>query len=361
MVGQIGQMAVSGDTRPQWRQSLRDFLVRVGAGIAATVRSAWRHRVLGLSAEIAFWMLLSLPPLALCLLGLVGYLESVFGTDLGAAVEQRVLEVASQALTPDTVATLVQPLLSQVLTDGRADIASAAFLLAVWAGSTATASYVNAIALTYGQRSERGAVHSRLLALGIYLAGVVTGVVLLPLLVVGPRTLLRLVPSTGHELAEATLRVAYWPTLLVLSMLALVTLYHYAVPRRTRWREHLLGAGIATAIWLAGAAAVRAYLRYAFDNLNLYGPVSTPIAALLFFYLTALAVLLGAEANAQTHPARTVPPARSGPPRRSARRTTTPASRPLGGSDDDPARRPSRPPRHDKGDDPGQAGTRRGR
>jgi hypothetical protein len=59
----------------------------------------------------------------------------------------------------------------------------------------------------------------------------------------------------------------------------LVTLYHYAVPRRPRWRDHLLGAGIATGIWLAGAAAVRAYLRYAFDNLNLYGPVSTPIAA----------------------------------------------------------------------------------
>jgi membrane protein len=340
MVGPIGQMAVSGDRRPQRLRGLREFFVRVGAGVAATVRSAWRHRVLGLSAEIAFWMLLSLPPLALCLLGLVGYLETVFDADLGAAMEQRILEVASQALTPDTVASLVQPLLSQVLTEGRADIASVGFLLTVWAGSTATASYVNAIALTYGQRSERGALHSRLLALGIYLAGVVTGVVLLPLLVIGPRTLLRLVPSTGHQLAEATLRLAYWPTLLVVSMLALVTLYYYAVPRHTRWRDHLLGAGIATGIWLAGAAAVRAYLRYAFDNLNLYGPVSTPIAALLFFYLTALAVLLGAEANVQTQT-----------------RPTTSASRPLGDSDDDPARRPSRPPTHDKGNDADQPGT----
>jgi membrane protein len=346
----IGEIAVSGDSGRQRRRGTRETLGRLGAGIAATAQSAWRHRVLGLSAEIAFWMLLSLPPVALCLLGLVGYLETVYGTDLGGAVEQRVLEIASQALTPDTVSNLVQPLLSQVLTDGRADIASVGFLLAVWAGSTATASYVNAIALTYGQRSHRGAVHSRLLALGIYLAGVVTGVVLLPLLVVGPRTLLRLVPSNGDELAEATLRLAYWPTLLVMSILALVTLYHYAVPLRTRWRDHLLGAGIATGIWLAGAAAVRAYLRYAFDTISVYGPVSTPIAALLFFYLTALAVLLGAEANAQARPAATLPPAESGPPVRRTRpqppsadeapadRPTTPASRPLGGSDDDSAR-----------------------
>lgn len=121
-------------------------------------------------------MLLSLPPLALCLLGLVGYLESVFGTDLGAAIEQRVLDVASQALTAETVTDLVRPLLTQVLTDGRADIASAGFVLAIWDGSTATASYVNAIAIAiaYGQRSDRGAVHSRVLALGIYLTGVVT-------------------------------------------------------------------------------------------------------------------------------------------------------------------------------------------
>jgi membrane protein len=347
MCGQLGQVPVSGDQRPQRR--LRQYPARLGAGLAATAQSAWRHRVLGLAAEIAFWMLLSLPPLALCLLGLVGYLETVFGADLGASIEQQVLEVASEALTSDTVADFVQPLVTQVLIEGRADIASVGFLLAVWAGSTATASYVNAIAIAYGRRNDRGAVHSRLVALGIYLAGVIIGVLLLPLLVVGPRTLLRLVPATGHDLAQATLRLAYWPTLLVLSMLALVTLYHYAVPRRSRWSDHLLGAGIATAIWLAGAAAVRAYLQYAFDNLNLYGPVSTPIAALLFFYLTALAVLLGAEANAQARPAPPLP-SRSPPARRTghtlnasatdtdpACRPDTPVSRPLGGSDDDPA------------------------
>ncbi|GAB2677694.1 YihY/virulence factor BrkB family protein [Kribbella swartbergensis] len=322
----------------------RQWMHKSGVRIGATVQSAWRHRVLGMAAEIAFWMLLALPPLVLCLIGLVGYLESVFGADLGSAIEQRVLEVATQALTPQTVTDLVQPLLTQVLTEGRADIASAGFLLAIWAGSTATASYVNAIAIAYGQRSARGAVHSRLLALGIYLAGVVTGVVVLPLLVIGPRTLLRLIPDTGHDLAVTTLRVAYWPTILILSILALVTLYHYAVPLRTRWRDHLLGAGIATAIWLAGAAAVRAYLRYAFDSISVYGPISTPIAALLFFYLTALAVLLGAEANAQTH---AVP---AGPAPR--------IRRPSGGSHDDPARQPSRPPVHDPHDDSGHPGTR---
>ncbi|TDW93433.1 membrane protein [Kribbella pratensis] len=292
-------MATDNRDSMRWRQRLTAAPARAGAVIGAAVQSAWGHRVLGMAAEIGFWMLLSLPPLALCLLGLVGYLGSAFGVDLGTEIEPRLIEIASQALTPATVNSLVRPLVDEVLTNGRADVASAGFLLALWAGSTATASYVNAIAIAYGQRSERGAAPSRVLALGMYLAGVVIGVVLLPLLLVGPQTLIQVLPPTGHDLAQTVLQLAYWPSLLVLSLAALVTFYHYAVPLRARWRDHLPGAAVATAIWLAGAAAVRLYLRYAFDTVNIYGPISAPIAALLFFYLTALAILLGAEANAQ--------------------------------------------------------------
>ncbi|RZT16890.1 membrane protein [Kribbella sp. VKM Ac-2569] len=293
-------MATDNRGSMRWRKRLTEFSARTGGGIVATVQSAWRHRVLGMAAEIAFWMLLSLPPLALCMLGLVGYLGSAFGADFGTEIGPRLIHIASQALTPTTVNSLVRPLVDDVLTKGRADVASVGFFLALWAGSTATASYVNAVAIAYGQRSDRGAAHSRILALGMYLAGVLIGVVLLPLLIVGPQTLLRLMSPTGHDLAQTLLRLTYWPSLLILSVLALVTFYHFAVPLRSRWREHLPGAAIATVIWLAGAAAVRVYLRYAFDTVNIYGPISAPIAALLFFYLTALAVLLGAEANAQT-------------------------------------------------------------
>jgi membrane protein len=277
---------------------------RFWSGVTAAAAGAWRHRVLGLAAEIAFWTLLSLPPLLLSLLGLVGYLESAVGADLATGIEDRVLTLASQALTPDTVSSLVQPLLAEVLGQGRVDIASIGFVLALWAGSTAMAAYVNAIAIAYGQRNERGAVHSRLLALGMYVAGVVVGVVLLPLLVVGPETLLRLVPASGHNLAESVIQLGYWPTIVVLCGLALVTLYHYAVPLRSRWRDHLPGTIVATAIWLVGSAAVRSYLQFAFGTISVYGPVATPIAALLFFYLTALAVLIGAEVNGHRTPPR---------------------------------------------------------
>jgi membrane protein len=240
-----------------------------------------------------------MPPLLLCLLGLVGYLTAPFGPELVPAIEQQVLDVAARVVTADAVATLIQPVVHDVLTTGRADVASVGFLLALLSGSTAISSYVNALAIAYGQRSHRGAVHSRLLALGIYLAALVIGAVFLPLLVAGPQLLLEIAPSSTHEVVQTVLTVAYWPGIAALSVLLLTTMYHVAMPTRTRWRAHLPGAIVAMAVWLVGSIALRAYVAFAFSTVSVYGPVATPIAALLFFYLSALAALIGAEINAE--------------------------------------------------------------
>jgi membrane protein len=261
--------------------------------------SAWRHRVLGLAAETGFWTLLSMPPLLLCMLGLVGYLTVPFAPGLAPAVEEQVLDVARRVVTDDAVTTLIQPVVHDVLTNGRADVASFGFLLALFSGSTAMSSYVNALAIAYGQRSHRGAVHSRMLALGLYLAALVVGAILLPLLVAGPQLVLKIVPTGVHDLVQTILTVAYWPVIAGLSVLLLTSMYHLAIPTRTRWRAHLPGAVVAMSLWLAGSIALRAYIAFAFRTVTVYGPVATPIAALLFFYLSALAVLLGAELNAQ--------------------------------------------------------------
>jgi membrane protein len=285
---------------------------RAAALTRRAAMSAWRHRVLGLAAETGFWTLLSMPPLLLCLLGLVGYLTAPFGNGLVPAVEQQVLDVARRVVTDDAVTTLIQPVVHDVLTVGRADVASLGFVMALFSGSTAMSSYVNALALAYGQRSHRGAVHSRILALGLYLAALMVGAVLLPLLVAGPRLLLKITPSGTHDLVQAALSLAYWPAIAALSVLLLTTMYHLAVPTRTRWRAHLPGAMVAMSLWLIGSVALRAYVTFAFRTVSVYGPVATPIAALLFFYLSALAVLLGAEINAQS----TQPPRQPGRPDR---------------------------------------------
>ena len=79
----------------------------------------------------------------------------------------------------------------------------------------------------------------------------------------------------------------------------LATLYHRAVPVRTPWRRALPGAVVAVLVWLVGSIFLRAWLVFAFRKTATYGPLSAPVAVLLFLYLTALAILFGAELNAE--------------------------------------------------------------
>lgn len=268
--------------------------------VRRTAASAWEDRVLGLSAEAAFWALLSLPPLLLAVLGTVGYLGVVFGPDLLTQVHRQILAAAGEVLAPQAVQHVVEPVVSEVLSGGHGGLVTVGLVLSLWAGSTAMSDYVNTITIAYGQRGLRSAIRSRLVAFVLYLAGLVIAVVLLPLLVVGPNWIIAATPGGRiRQLAAAVVTYGYWPTLVLLCLAALVALYHFALPVRPPWSATLPGAIVAIGIWLVGSYLLRLYLRLAFNHSITYAGIGSTIAALLFLYVTALAILLGAELNAE--------------------------------------------------------------
>jgi len=266
--------------------------------LTRTISHAWHDRILGLSAEAAFWQLLSLPSLFLGLLAALGYFAEWAGPDTIDRVQQNLLKAFSRAFSPEVVDQLIAPVVSQVLKEGRADVLSIGFVLALWAGSSATATFVNTITIAYGMRDLRGAVHSRLLALGIYLGSIVVGVVVLPALVLGPTVLPKVFPEEIRDTADRIISDLYWPVVLILLLVGLTSLYHLAPPRRLPWRRGVPGAALAMVIFLAGSAGLRLYIGFIVAHNHAYGTLAAPIAALLFFYVLAFGVLLGAEFNA---------------------------------------------------------------
>jgi membrane protein len=263
-----------------------------------TLSKAWHDRVLGLSAEAAFWQLLSLPSLALAGVATLGYVSRWFGPSTVDRTEARLESTFSKAFSPDVVAQIVTPTLREVLHGKRIDVISIGFILAIWAGSSATSTFVNTITIAYGMRDQRGAVRSRLLALWLFLGSVLLGVVLLPLLVLGPSLMPRLFPKGVRATAGTVIHASYYPTVIVLLLLGLTSLYHLAPPRRLPWRRGAPGALLAMALFLAGSAGLRSYITFIFDHNHAYTSLAAPIAALLFFYILGLGVLLGAEFNA---------------------------------------------------------------
>ncbi len=284
-------MAQAGSVRAlTWAQA-RSAVWRL---VVSTVGTCMRNRVTGLAAEAAFFAVLSLPPLIFALAGSIGYIFAQFSDSQITEVRNTVLSIAGQALTPQTVNSIIEPTLNEVLAGGRYDVISIGFVLALWSGSRALNVFVDTITIMYGLGGHRGIVRTRALSFGLYVLGMLVGVVVVPLVVIGPTLLGRWLPTRLEFLVGL-----YWPTVLVLGIFFLATLYHVSVPVRTAWRYNLPGAVFTMFCWVFGSALLRWVLvTTANGSTSIYGPLAAPIAVLLWLYLLAIAVLIGAALNA---------------------------------------------------------------
>jgi membrane protein len=264
-----------------------------------TIEDAFDDRVPGLAAEVAFFVLLSLPPLLLLALGTVGYVGQVvpgFATDTA----DRLLGLAGLVLTDETL-RLLRPVIERVLTEGRGDLASLGVILTLYSASRALRVIVVALVIAYDLPEQRQSWQHRVWGLGLTIAVVVLGVVAIPLLVLGPgfgRVIGRYVVA-GETVIDLVWRVAYWPVAAVVATALLAALYHVAAPWATPWRRDLPGAVLAMVLWLAGSAALRVYTSGSLVSDPLFAPLAGPLVLLLWLYVSAFAVLLGAELNAE--------------------------------------------------------------
>lgn len=260
--------------------------------IVSTVGSGIRYRVTGLAAEAAFFAVLSLPPLIFGLAGAVGFFAQQLDVATLLGFRAKVLALALRVLTPDAVGTVIAPTLDEVLSGGRFSVISIGFLLALWSGSRALNVFVDTISIMYGLGGKRGIVRTRALSFGLYVVFLLIGVVLLPLVLAGPSFVQGILPSQ-----LAIIGRLYWPIVLLGSICFLAGLYHVSIPIRTRWRAALPGATLSLGLWIGGSSLLRLVLGASTAGTSIYGPLAAPIALLLWLYLVALAVLIGAAFN----------------------------------------------------------------
>jgi membrane protein len=210
-------------------------------------------------------------------------------------VRQAVIDLSSRVLTEDAVNRIIVPTINDVLRPGgRFDVVSIGFILALWSGSRALNVFVDTITIMHGLGGHRGIVATRALSFVLYALAMVTGAVSIPLVVAGPSLVERVLPERLDFVNSL-----YWPVVLVLCICFLATLYHVSVPVRTNWSFNLPGAVFALFCWIAGSYTLRWVLTVtAAESRSIYGPLAAPIAVLLWLYLLALAVLIGAAVNA---------------------------------------------------------------
>lgn len=258
-----------------------------------TVNSCIEYRILGLAAEAAFFTLLSVPPLLLSLIGLLGYVDDWTGTDTITSLETNLLEASRTVLSDKGVAEIARPILNDVMKGGRPDVISIGFLFALWSGSRAVNVFIDTITVMYGLDGVRGIVKTRLVAFVLFVVALLIGSVALPLMVAGPDAVLNVLPWS-----ETLVQVLYWPVVILLSIAFLTTLFHVSVPVRSPWIEDVPGALMALAMWVLGSFLLRIYLTKTIEGATIYGSLAAAVAVLLWVGVSAFAVLVGAAVNA---------------------------------------------------------------
>jgi membrane protein len=176
-------------------------------------------------------------------------------------------------------------------------------VLAVWSTTGAMTSYMTALNLAYERKDKRSFVRKRLVAVEMVAAIGVAFLLVAALLILGP-TLERVVAAHAGPVSGAVAWVwwiAEWPILLVGLLAAFSTLLHLGpdVVHR-RWHFVTPGAVLATVIWLAVSGAF-AFYTSSFGSYNkTWGTLAAVIVMLTWLWLAAMALLLGAELNAET-------------------------------------------------------------
>ncbi|MEX1178527.1 MAG: YihY/virulence factor BrkB family protein [Nitriliruptor sp.] len=262
----------------------------VGKRVVASVKQD--HLTL-LAAGVAFKGLLAIFPAIIAgisIWGLVADPDTITGQ----------IESLTAGL-PESAASLLTDQMQNVANSDSSALGTAlaiSVLIALWSASGGMAGIIEGINAAYEEVDRRSFPLRRGLALLLTLGAIIGLLVTIGLIAVLPSMLDSLGLGRAGELA---VRIGTWPLLAVLAMGALALLYKVSPDRddpETRWVTW--GAVIATVLWLIGSGLFTLYVENFGSFGETYGTFAGIIVLMLWLFLSAFIVLLGAEINAES-------------------------------------------------------------
>jgi len=261
-------------------------------------REVYEDEMLGRCAELAYFFLFAVFPLLLFMTTLLGYLA-----EANPRLQQSLLRyVARVSPSHDVTALLNQTLVE--IRSGRTGIKLYLSLaVAVWMASNGMLAMSRTLNAIWGFRESRPWWRRRIVAvlLTLTFAALIVGALLLMFLgrTVGEAVADRL--GMGIAFAMVWHFVLRWPLILASVVLSFEMVYNFAPDPGGRQGRHWgsPGAVVGVALWLLASFGLRVYIDYFSTYATAYGSVGAVIVMLVWFYLTAFAILMGGEINSE--------------------------------------------------------------
>lgn len=285
-----------------WR-AWRDVLGRVW-------QNSGKHNIGFLAAGVAFYGFLSLAPSLAILVMAYGSLADP------ATIYDRMVELIR--LLPSEAALIINQQLATIIktvaaTKGAAIIPAA--LLSLYGASGAAGGMISSLNIIYEQEEKRNILSLTLVSAALALAAI--ALALIGILAASMLALVKFAREEFADLGIALVRGGTWIVAFMLASLAVGIMYRYGPCREdAKWRWLTLGSAIGTGLWLAGSILFGWYASVA-NYATTYGSLGAVVALLMWIFVSAYSVLLGAFINAEAE-------------RQTARDSTTGPARPLG-------------------------------
>jgi len=259
------------------------------------VAEARSNRITTTAQALAYSLFLAIPSALLVAVG-------VFSLVVRPEDVRGVIERAQGVIPPEAVSLLSDSLTRTTRSPGHGIAVTAiGIVLAIWTTTSAATTLMEGMTAAHDRKDRRSFLRKRLLALLIVACLVAAALVVAVLLVLGPYVEGWLGDAVGRPRLTAWVWwTAQWP-LLVLVLLGafavMLSLGPDVEPRR--WKLVSPGAVTAAAIWLVASAAFSFYASRFGSYDKTWGSLAAVVVMLIWLWLTSLALLFGAEVDAQ--------------------------------------------------------------
>jgi membrane protein len=263
----------------------KDLLKRTGTG-------AWDDNVLDLAAQQAYYFFFALFPALLFVIAVASFFP------LQTLINDVVQMIGGFA--PQAVVDILTEQMAELSRRNSGGILTFAFLVTIWSSSGAMVSIITTLNAAYDVTESRPWWKTRLLAIGLTIGIAIFILVSMFLVIAGPTVAERLAERMNLGSAfKWTWWVLQWPVVFALVVSAIGLIYYFAPDVEQDWVWITPGSVLATVLWLVLSLALRTYYQLVPNANETYGAIGGIMVLMLWFYCSGIALLLGAEMNAE--------------------------------------------------------------
>ena len=246
----------------------------------------------GLAAQLSYYFFLSLFPTLLFLVALA----SLFPL-------QNLVDDITRLLgpvMPEEALTVIRDQMLKIANSDDTGLLSLGLITALWSSSAAMGAVVNAMNRAYDIDESRPWWKVRLLAIALTIGLAFFILLSLTLVLAGPQLADYATAWFGLPYIWAWVwKIAQWPIVFSLVATGIGLIYYFAPDAEQDWVWITPGSLVATFLWLLASLGFRYYVVNFGEYTETYGAVGGILVVLLWFYLSALAIVVGAELNAE--------------------------------------------------------------